>query len=203
VPQDGQRLNATAVPAVTELLTAAALCNDAALRPPAGGQGWTGFGDPTEAALLTAATRLGLQPEQLTAILPRVGEMPFDSGRKRMTTVHQRPDGGVRVICKGAPESLLKPTVLAEDPTVLARAQDRAKDLAAGGFRVLAVAAADRPAIPAADELERGLRLLGLIGIVDQPRRSAAATIAACQAAGITPVLITGDHFSETPSWFR
>jgi Ca2+-transporting ATPase len=194
VHQGGQPLDAAAAPAVTALLTAAALCNDAALRPPAGGQDWTAVGDPTEAALLTAATRLGLQPGQLTAGMPRVSELPFDSGRKRMTTVHQRPAGGVRVICKGAPESLLQPAVLADDATIVARARDRAGDLAREGFRVLAVAVADRPAVPAADHLEQGLRLLGLIGIVDPPRRSAAATIAACRAAGITPVLITGDH---------
>ena len=194
VLQDGQPLDTNAAPAVTGLLTAAALCNDAALRPPAGGQGWTAIGDPTEAALLTAATRLGLAPGQLTAAMPRVSELPFDSVRKRMTTVHQRPAGGVRVICKGAPESLLQPALLAEAPAIVAQARDRAGDLARGGFRVLAVAAADRPAVPATDDMEQGLRLLGLIGIVDPPRRSAAATIAACQKAGITPVLITGDH---------
>ena len=194
VLQDGQPLDAAAAPAVTRLLTAAALCNDAALRPPAGGQGWTAVGDPTEAALLTAATRLGLAPGQLTATMPRVSELPFDSGRKRMTTVHQHPAGGVRVICKGAPESLLQPAVLAEAPATVARARDRAGDLARDGFRVLAVAAAGRPAVPATGDMEQGLRLLGLIGIVDPPRRSAAATITACQKAGITPVLITGDH---------
>ena len=194
VLQDGRPLDATAVPAVTELLTAAALCNDAALRPPADGQGWTAVGDPTEAALLAAATRLGLQPEQLAVTMPRVSELPFDSSRKRMTTVHRRPADGVRIICKGAPESLLRPAVLADDPAIVARAQDRAGDLARDGFRVLAVAIADRPAVPATDDLEQGLRLVGLIGIVDPPRRSAAATIAACRAAGITPILITGDH---------
>ncbi len=94
VLRDGQPLDSAAGPDVTELLTAAALCNDAALRPPADGQGWTAVGDPTEAALLTAATRLGLQTGQLTAAMPRVSEIPFDSGRKRMTTVHRRPAGG-------------------------------------------------------------------------------------------------------------
>jgi P-type Ca2+ transporter type 2C len=98
------------------------------------------------------------------------------------------------VICKGAPESLLDPAALCDDPGIVARASERAGELARDGFRVLAVAAADRPVLPAADELEHGLRLLGLVGIVDPPRRSAAATIASCQAAGITPVLITGDH---------
>jgi P-type Ca2+ transporter type 2C len=192
VLRDGQPLDPAASPDVTELLTAAALCNDAALHPPAGGQGWTAVGDPTEAALLTAAARLGLQTGQLTAAMPRVSEIPFDSGRKRMTTVHRHPAGGVRVICKGAPESLLD--LPCADPGVVARARQRAAELAGDGFRVLAVTAADWAALPAAQELEHGLRLLGLIGILDPPRRSAAATIASCQAAGITPVLITGDH---------
>ena len=194
VHQDGQPLRPATAPAVRELLIAAALCNDAAVRPPAGDEGWTAVGDPTEAALLTAATRLGLDPGQLAADGPRVSERPFDSARKRMTTVHRRPGGGVRVICKGAPESVLQPAVLADDPGLVARARELAGDLAQDGFRVLAVAAADRPAATAADDLEQGLRLLGLIGILDPPRRSAATTIADCQAAGITPVLITGDH---------
>jgi Ca2+-transporting ATPase len=190
----GQPLDPAAHSGVARLLTAAALCNDAALRPPHGDQGWTAVGDPTEAALLAAAARLGLQTGPIIAALPRVGEIPFDSGRKRMTTVHQRPGGRVRVICKGAPEALLDSAVLTEDATAIARARERAGELARAGFRVLAVATADRPAVPAGGELERGLRLAGLIGIQDPPRRSAAATIAACQAAGITPVLITGDH---------
>ena len=194
VLRDGRPLEPAADPGLTELLAAAALCNDAALRPPAGDQGWTAVGDPTEAALLTAAARLGLQTGQLTAAMPRVSEIPFDSGRKKMTTVHRRPAGGVRVICKGAPECLLDPAVLSDDPATIARARDRAGELARDGFRVLAVAAADRPAAPPADELERRLRLLGLAGIVDPPRRAAAATIASCHAAGIAPVLITGDH---------
>jgi P-type Ca2+ transporter type 2C len=194
VHHDRRPLDAAAAAAVAELVTAAALCNDAALRPPSGGHEWTAIGDPTEAALLTAAARLGLEPEHLAVGLPRVGEVPFESGRKRMTTMHQRPAGGVRVLCKGAPEALLQPDVLAVCPGELARARDRAGEMARNGFRVLAVAAANRPAVPVGGELEHGLRLLGLIGIVDPPRRSAAATIAACQAAGITPVLITGDH---------
>ncbi|HET9973340.1 MAG TPA: hypothetical protein VFQ68_34260 [Streptosporangiaceae bacterium] len=91
------------------------------------------------------------------------------------------------MICKGAPEILLDPAVLRDDAGTMARAREHAAELARGGLRVLAVAAADRPAMPAADEVEQGLRLLGLIGIVDPPRRAAAATITSCQAAGITP----------------
>jgi Ca2+-transporting ATPase len=193
IRRGGQVLDATTAPDVAELLAAAALCNDAALRPPGDGQEWTAVGDPTEAALLAAAAKLGISCPELRQAWPRLAELPFDSARKRMTTVHRRPGGGVRVIGKGAPEAMLG-TVVAEGAAAAA-ARARTEQFARDGLRVLAVAAADRPEAPAGDGgLERDLRLLGLIAIADPPRPSAAATIAACQAAGITPVLITGDH---------
>ncbi len=195
VTRAGQPVRAGTAPDIADLLNAAVLCNDAALRPPADGQpDWMAVGDPTEAALLAAAGKLGLSAAELSTRLPRIAEVPFDSGRKRMTTVHRLPGGGVRVICKGAPEAMLVPGTVIGEASLLKEAADRADDLARDGFRVLAVAAADRPGPPPTGQMERGLRLLGLIGILDPPRASAAATIAACQAAGITPVLITGDH---------
>ncbi|GAA4629346.1 hypothetical protein GCM10023196_049730 [Actinoallomurus vinaceus] len=196
VLQDDRRLCPTGGDAVTDLLSAVVLCNDARLSPPETADGeWTALGDPTEAALLVAAAKLGLDREELQARLSRSGERPFDSDRKRMTTVHRLPDGGFRVICKGAPESLLRPPVLADDPALLAEAADRAEAFAQAGFRVLAVAQAERDPAPRADEeLERGLRLVGLVAIVDPPRPAAPATIVACRRAGIKPILITGDH---------
>ena len=194
VLRDGQPLGPATDPDTTALLAAGALCNDAGLHQDGDRQEWAAVGDPTEVALLAAAAKLGLQPERLSAAAPRVAELPFDSDRKRMTTVHRRPAGGVRVLCKGAPEVLLDDAVIAEAAGTVARARARARELARDGYRVLAVAAANRPATPATTDLEHGLRLLGLIGIVDPPRASAPATIAACQGAGITPVLITGDH---------
>ena len=197
VRRDGRRLAPEDEPALTGLLTAAALCNDAALRETSeNGRGWLAVGDPTEAALLAAACKLGLDVAELQGRLPRTAEVPFDSDRKLMTTVHRLPGGGSRVFSKGAPEAMLRAPVLSDSADVAGRAAWEAEDLAAGGFRVLAVATADRPDAPvtAGHGLERGLRLLGLIAILDPPRPSAAATIAACRAAGITPVLITGDH---------
>jgi P-type Ca2+ transporter type 2C len=193
-------VTAASAPDLADLLTAAALCNDAAVRPPPqGGAGgdtgeWTAVGDPTEAALLAAASRLGLDPARLSARYQRVAEVPFDSDRKRMTTAHRRPDGGVRVVCKGAPEVLLRPGILLDRPELLAGAAVRSDALAREGFRVLAVAQADRATLPDRGRLESGLQLLGLVAILDPPRPAAAATVAACRAAGITPVLITGDH---------
>ncbi|MDH2430823.1 cation-transporting P-type ATPase [Sphaerisporangium sp. TRM90804] len=179
-------------PGLTGLLTAALLCNDARLgREPDGA--WTALGDPTEAALLAAAAKLGLDRAQVDQRFPRVAEVPFDSVRKRMTTVHRSPDGHARVICKGAPEAVLQPAVLADDAALLARAVERADRLAHAGYRVLAVASADLDAVPDAVR-EAGLTLLGLIAILDPPRPAAAAAIAACKRAGIRPVLITGDH---------
>jgi len=129
----------------------------------------------------------------MTNRYPRLAEVPFDSDRKRMTTVHQCPGGRVRVVCKGAPEVLLTPAILADPPDLLIGAAEDADRMAHDGYRVLAVAAADRDTAESA-ELERGLRLLGLVAILDPARPCAAATVAACKAAGITPVLITGDH---------
>ncbi|MFC9994020.1 cation-translocating P-type ATPase [Nocardia sp. NPDC127526] len=178
------------------LLSAAALCNDAHPMPPDGEHREATFlGDPTEIALLSAAFRFGVDRDALLARSPRCAERPFDSDRKRMSTVHRLPDGRYRVICKGAPEALLNPTVLDDDPAAVRRAADRADELAHSGFRVLAVAQGDRDGMPAAGEdPEHGLRLLGLIAILDPPRPAAAGTIAACRTAGIRPLLITGDH---------
>ncbi len=168
-------------PAPAELLRAVLLCNDAEAQR----------GDPTETALVVAAMAAGLDPAAQRAASPRVAEVPFDSDRKRMTTVHQTGDGLVAYL-KGAPESVLRccgPT------TDAAAALLRAEALAARGLRVLAVAAGpvgEVPADPA--DLEHGLTLLGLVGLIDPPRAEAAAAVAECVTAGIVPVMITGDH---------
>ncbi|MEV7179032.1 cation-translocating P-type ATPase [Kitasatospora sp. NPDC093679] len=175
------------------LLRAAALCNDASLQAPATADDeWTALGDPTEAALLAAATKAGLDLAELAAERPRTDELPFDSVRKRMTTVHRAPDGTVELCLKGAPEAVLQPAVLVDGPDRLDQARRAAARLAADGFRVLAVAAATREG--AAAVTEEGLHLLGLAALSDPPKPAAAATIRACRRAGITPVLITGDH---------
>ncbi|WP_349697512.1 cation-transporting P-type ATPase [Actinopolymorpha sp. B17G11] len=215
VERDGMPLDPERAPDVAALLRACALCTDAALVPPRpptpkGGRGggdaaiesWTAAGDPTEAALLAAAAKVGLTRTALEREWPRVGEVPFDNARKRMTTVHREASGRFEVICKGAPEVLLRAPITSDDAATLQRAERRADEFARQGYRVLAVAAGERSSLPAAGgpspgllpEVEEGLRLLGLVAIADPPRASAAATIAACRQAGLTPVLITGDH---------
>ncbi|MGX6607090.1 cation-translocating P-type ATPase [Micromonosporaceae bacterium Da 78-11] len=195
VHHDDRLVTGSEAPDLTELLRAAVLCNDGALQPPDGdNEDWVPVGDPTEVALIAAGAKLGIDRRALRVELPRSDELPFDSIRKRMSTMHRLPDGRDRTVCKGAPEAVLQPAVLDDPPALISQATQRADALAAQGYRVLAVAQADRAADPGAAASEQGLRLLGLIAILDPPRASAAATIAACRQAGITPVLITGDH---------
>ncbi|WP_406277789.1 cation-translocating P-type ATPase [Embleya sp. NBC_00896] len=184
------------VPHIRELLVAAALCNDATLVPPdADRAAWQALGDPTEAALVAAAGKAGLDRAALRERYPRVAEAPFDSGRRRMTTVHRAPGGGLRAVLKGAPEVVLTAEFVTADPNALRAARHAADVLAAEGYRVLALATRDLDEIPAhAESVERAMTLLGLIAIDDPPKAAAKETVAACRAAGITTVMITGDH---------
>ncbi|MGW7459446.1 cation-translocating P-type ATPase [Streptomyces sp. NPDC054797] len=197
---EGRPLTPSELAPVRELLTVAALCSDAALRHPEDPAGeeslWTAVGDPTEAALLAAAAKADCDDQEtLHRTHPRTDEEPFDSVRKRMTTLHTTPAGQVLVCLKGAPEAVLVPAVLADRTDLLRGAGQEAALLAARGYRVLAVASVLRDDAPhRAAEAESGLRLLGLVAISDPPKAAAAPTLAACRAAGITPVLITGDH---------
>jgi P-type Ca2+ transporter type 2C len=194
IRRDGRRITADSAPDLADLLTDGALCNDATLRGDGdGGTGrWEALGDPTETALLIAAGKLGVLAD--TTHWQRTGEEPFDSHRKRMSTAHRRPDGTTRIVCKGAPEAVLTSDVLRDGVDGIGPALTEAARLADAGYRVLAVADLDQPHTPPTIALERCLRLVGLIAIADPPRASAAATIAAGRAAGITPILITGDH---------
>ena len=158
------------------------------------------LGDPTEAAFLRACREGKAHLERLA---PRVGEIPFSSQRKRMTTVHSLGQGRYRVISKGAPDVLLArcTSCLGEQgPVPLGpgrRAQILGENSALAGeaLRVLAVAYRDREGLPREDrDLENGLVFAGLIGLEDPPRPGVKEAVAQCRRAGITPVMITGDH---------
>mgnify|MGYP001623045549 FL=1 len=174
-------------------LTIAALCSDAALI-------WKGrepvsTGDPTEAALVTAAAKEGLDKNELEGAWPRRGELPFDSERKLMTTVHARPGGGYRVCVKGAPDVLSRRCRL--DSAAARRLEARNEAMASRALRVLGVAYKDLALLPAqlsSAVLEQGLTFAGLIGMIDPPRPEVKAAVERCFAAGIRPVMITGDH---------
>ena len=149
-------------------------------------------GDPTEVALLQAAAGSGVVPDVVDAAAPRVDEVPFDSVRKRMTTVHADGDGTAGGV-QGSPRRPAPAELVSEPAEVVAAARWEAERLAAGGARVLAVAQRwVEPAAAAAEArpdagagLESGLRLLGLVALRDPLRGSAARTVAACRAAGI------------------
>lgn len=177
-----------------ETLRAGALCNDAVGNAEGG---WDG--DPTETALVLAAGAAGIGKDQLDRLHPRVQEFPFDSQRKRMTTFHQTPEGWV-AYTKGAPESLVPQCTTCwhgGGPIDAAAILATAQAMAARGLRVLAMARRRYERLPGSGELEaveERMELLGLVGLMDPPREEAAAAVAECIGAGITPVMITGDH---------
>jgi Ca2+-transporting ATPase len=151
-------------------------------------------GDPTEIALCEAAARAGCPKRQALERLPRLAEVPFDSERQRMITVHAAPCGGEPVVfVKGAPEVVLDLCRMV--PADRAAAASAAERMAQAGRRVLALATRRHPSAEAsAEELERDLSFLGLVGLEDPPRPEARDSVRECRGAGITPVMITGDH---------
>ncbi len=181
-------------PLLDELARVAAACNDATLQAPEqAGDPWAITGDPTEAALLSLAGKRDIDPAEIVATRPRVEELTFDSERRRMATLHA-VDGEVWVAVKGALEAL-RPLLRPADAEVYKAAERVAESYAADGYRVLALAEQTLPAVPSdVADAEQNLRLVGIVGMADPPRSAAAPSIAACRAAGIKPIMITGDH---------
>ncbi|MBN1556908.1 MAG: cation-translocating P-type ATPase [Lentisphaerae bacterium] len=183
--------------ALRHFLQALAVSNDAA-RAADGSL----LGDPTETALVDAAARAGYEKAAIEAVLPRAGELPFESERKRMTTLHRAPDGTYVSYTKGAADEILKRCRGqwingAEQPLDAAAVAARNDALAGKGLRVLAFAMRTWEAEPDAlepDRVEQDMLFLGLAGMIDPPRDEAAEAVAQCRAAGIRPVMITGDH---------
>jgi magnesium-transporting ATPase (P-type) len=211
--EEGRAISSPVEGDLRRLLVAAALCSNARLVPGANGANEV-LGDPTEAALLVLAAKAGIDVEAEMRQAPRVRELPFDSRRKRMATVHTQmePDAGTidgAFVCvKGAPREILNLcSRVHQDGT------DRPLDdvhryeiiaandgYARGGLRVLAVALRDAPVAAMAnptlspDELERELSFLGLIAMMDPPRPEVAAAVETCHHAGIRIIMITGDY---------
>lgn len=195
----GEPLEARADPVLQELSLAAMLCNDAAVRQTA--DNWIVDGDPMEGALLSMAFKAG-HDENARRRLPRLDEIPFDSRHRYMATLHVAEDQLPVVYVKGAPERILEmcdTLVSVDGPTVLdaSRWRQQTEALAAQGQRVLGLArlglgAGCHKISPAG--IERGLSLLGLVGLIDPPRPEAIAAVSDCRAAGIRVKMITGDH---------
>lgn len=197
---DGKRIAAAAVdvsdPAQSCLLYDSILCNDST------NENGVEIGDPTETALINLGKRYGVEAAEVRRLYPRKGEIPFDSDRKMMSTLH-RVDGENRMIVKGAIDCLMARTEwiwtssgvreLTEKDREIIRQQNQ--DFSMEGLRVLAFAYRDIPdkhRLTAEDE--NHLVFLGLIAMMDPPREESKAAVAECIKAGIRPVMITGDH---------
>ena len=197
---DGKRIAAAAVdvsdPAQSCLLYDSILCNDST------NENGMEIGDPTETALINLGKRYGVEAAEVRRLSPRKGEIPFDSDRKMMSTLH-RIDGENRMIVKGAIDCLMARTEwiwtsagvreLTEKDKEIIRQQNQ--DFSMEGLRVLAFAYRDIPdkhLLTAEDE--NHLVFLGLIAMMDPPREESKAAVAECIKAGIRPVMITGDH---------
>jgi len=197
-------------PEVADLLLAGALCSDASLAHKE--DCWTITGDPTEGALVVSATKLGIDVEATRRRFPRKDAIPFESEHQFMATLHapsplgsgEPSPGGPQsaILLKGAPEVLLRRcafgiTAHVRAPVDVTAALHEVERLAARGMRVLAFAARTAPPSQTTlepEDVDGGLTLLGLQGMIDPPRPEAIEAIRACHCAGITVKMITGDH---------
>jgi len=212
----GRHPEPPAAPALSLALVGGALCNDARLAEDEG-RGYHTIGDPTEGALVAAAADMGYPKTRLDLSLPRDAEIPFDSERKRMTTVHRlrgsdpsllpglEPGDHTHVaFTKGSTEGLLglSSRVWVDgaarpiDDDWRSRIAGAEERLARRGMRVLGVAFRLLPGAPSDPglELEQDLTFVGLFGMIDPPRPEVAEAVATCRSAGISPAMITGDH---------
>lgn len=189
-------------PELLEIARAAQLCNDARLQQDDAGH-WRLHGDPTEGALLTLALKSGLDIQTLLMQLPRSDAIPFESEHRFMATLHHDHNGHGLIYLKGAPERVLEMCTRqrsadgGSSPLDADYWRRQATDLAARGLRLLALAskpAAAEQRTLTFNDVESGLTLLALVGIIDPPRAEAIAAVAECQRAGIRVKMITGDH---------
>lgn len=175
---------------VRKLLQYACLCCDGTVTFHDGQE--QHIGDPTETAIVLAAHKNGMPKDTLEKQYPRLAELPFDSDRKLMTTVHQM-GGKCIVIVKGAFDMMVSRCVAGD----LETARHQVEQMSSDALRVLAIAYKEidaPPHYPSSENLECGLTLMGLVGMIDPPRPEVKTAVDVCRRAGIKPVMITGDH---------
>lgn len=175
---------------VRKLLLYGTLCSDGIVD--VNGDEVKHFGDPTETAIVLAAHQNGLEKKEQERKYPRLAEIPFDSDRKAMSTVHSM-DGKITVIVKGAFDVLASKCISGD----IEKAKEFNERFSQDALRVIAIAykVIDKaPEKPKAEELESDLTFMGLVGMIDPPRAEAYEAVRICRKAGIKPVMITGDH---------
>jgi Ca2+-transporting ATPase len=200
----GAVVKRTQVPDVELLFTAFVLCNNARVYHEESGQ-WRLVGDPTEGALVVAGDKLGLKKHELEAAQPRIFELPFESEKRYMVTLHDLPNGGKVVYVKGAPERVLAMCGWYQSggevhPLSVEKASEFSAlnaEMAANALRVLAAAykylPAEQEEIEHSD-VEQDMVFLGAVGMMDPPRDEARLAIQAAKTAGIRVIMVTGDH---------
>ena len=197
---EGNDVTVEKFPLLQELAQAALLCNDASVTE-AEGQ-WSMQGDPTEGALVTFALKAGMDQTYFQSQFPRVDAIPFESQHRFMATLHRDHAGHSFVYLKGAPERVLemchRHRMRGEDVPLDKAYWEKCMEAMAGrGQRLLAIAfktaLLDQQSLTFKD-VEGGLTLLGLVGIIDPPREEAIRAVQTCQSAGIRVKMITGDH---------
>jgi Ca2+-transporting ATPase len=199
---EGKASNPIDVVDLQTLLTIATLCNDAGLEKKEAR--WTVKGDPTEGALIVAAAKAGLQKEDLENKEPRIGEIPFSSERKRMTTIHETSGNNKVAYMKGAPEIVLQHcnNILRDGKVKKLTVEDReellkaTEGMAAQALRNLGFAYKELPENTRSfdEETEEDFVFVGVAGMIDPPREEVKDAISSCAKAGIKVVMITGDH---------
>ncbi|MFQ5813144.1 MAG: cation-translocating P-type ATPase, partial [Anaerolineae bacterium] len=206
---NGSPVDLDGYPGSNLLLRASLLCNDARLEEDSDneeGEGWRMVGDPTEGALVVAAAKAGFWREELEQDYARLAEIPFDSERKRMATIHPDPKwGGYVAYVKGAPDIVIelckKVVEDGQERPLTAEKRRRILDvneaLSSNALRVLGVAYRPLPEVPenpTVEEVERDLTFVGLIGMIDPARPEVKAAIEVARQAGIKTTMITGDY---------
>ncbi len=198
---DGGEVDPEAYPALKEAVRAAARCNDASLQRQ--GDQWQVDGDPMEGALLVGAMKAGLDLDEEDERLPRTDVIPFETEHRLMATLHHDHEGQGYVFVKGAPERILdlcgKQRVGGGGSEPLDRPywEDEIEAIAAQGQRVLGIAVREVPVDHrelSYDDLDDDMVFLGLLGLMDPPRREAIEAVHDCRTAGIRVKMITGDH---------
>ncbi len=202
---DGEEINPKDYPGLTRMGRGALLCNDAEIEPLDEKDTWSMIGDPTEGALVVMAAKMDYRKDALEEEYPRVDEVPFDSKRKRMSTVNRLPDGSYEAYIKGAPDIMLdlcdriytKGEIKPLTPERRQQLLDMNSQLASQALRVLAVAyrpLGAKPASANADDIERNMVFLGLAGMIDPARPEVRDAIVRARSASIRTAMVTGDY---------
>lgn len=208
--QTEQEIQPQIDPDLSLLLKGAVLCNNAELQKNNDSEQWEIIGDPTEGALVVTAAKAGYAKKKLEEDYPRVNEFPFDSDRKRMSTLHQTPHGNQIIFVKGAPDQVLdfceyyqkNGSTEEMGESIKNKVLSQNRELAQEALRVLAIAykpvdikKIENPdRIKEIEDAEKELTFLGLMAMIDPPRKEAIESVKTCLRAGIHPIMITGDY---------